>query len=291
MNANPAVTEHRNYCIFNGACMHLRGEVGISVLSLFLTENNAAVKTFHDGWFPIYWAACHSSLDVFKFLYKFWPESVSIVGRRGRSVLHVAVADMNSDTADVAGKVQYICDQCTALIHLKGDDGDTPLNNMITNGVTNEGRFNFECVQILCNVDTTVVRDTCTSDTTYQNSSRFPLHILLDAFSSMSEVSDEADCFRLFLSLYPAAASIEDDNAESPHDLAVAWSMSTYFIRMLLAADPTIDPVRRHNSNFVARREGLFLAFKALSSDVEPTIWVKMRLRGRDLIEHVISYL
>jgi hypothetical protein len=67
--------------------------------------------------------------------------------------------------------------------------------------------------------------------------------------------------------------------------------LSTYFIRLLLSADPAIDPIRRHNLNFAARRQGMFLAFRALSSDVEPTIWTKMRLKGRDLVEHVISYL
>jgi hypothetical protein len=109
--------------------------------------------------------------------------------------------------------------------------------------------------------------------------------------STISEVSDEGDCLRLLLRLYPAAGGIKDDHSSSPYDMAVSKNLSAYFIRILLAADPTIDPVRRHDLNFEARRQGMFLAFRALSSNVEPTIWSKMRLKGRDLLQHVISYL
>jgi hypothetical protein len=73
--------------------------------------------------------------------------------------------------------------------------------------------------------------------------------------------------------------------------MAVSNDLSAYFLRLLLSADPTIDPVRRHDLNFAARRQGMFLAFRALSSNVEPLIWSKMRLKGRDLLQHVISYL
>jgi hypothetical protein len=59
----------------------------------------------------------------------------------------------------------------------------------------------------------------------------------------------------------------------------------------LLSADPTIDPVERHNLNFAARRDGMFLAFRALSTNVNPTIWAKIRYEDKDLLAHVISYL
>jgi hypothetical protein len=102
---------------------------------------------------------------------------------------------------------------------------------------------------------------------------------------------DAGDCFRLLLSLYPAAAGIEDDHLRSPYDMAVSNDLSACFIRLLLAADPTIDPVRRHDLNFAARRQGMFLAFRAISNNVELTIWSKMLLKGRDLLQHIISYL
>jgi hypothetical protein len=107
----------------------------------------------------------------------------------------------------------------------------------------------------------------------------------------MMEVSDEGDCFRLLLRLYPAAAGIKDGRLASPYNLAVRNNLSVYFLRLLLNADPTIDPVARSNLNYVARREGMFLAFSALSTTLEPTVWAKLRDEYKDLLRHVISYL
>jgi hypothetical protein len=208
-----------------------------------------------------------------------------------RSLLHLAACDDTSDVADVIAKVQYICDQCPALIYLKDYEGSTALHNLLGN----RERFSFKCVRILCDMDWTVVRDKYTpSDIPFILTSEInllPLHFLLQYQSPISEVSDKGDCFRLLLSLYPAAAGIKDDHSRSPYDMAVSKNLSAYFLRLLLAVDPTIDLVRRHDLNFAARRQGMFLAFRALSSNVEPTIWSKMRLKGRDLLQHVISYL
>jgi hypothetical protein len=166
--------------------------------------------------------------------------------------------------------------------------GITALHNFLMRAE----RFDFSCVKILCDMDSTVVRDKITpSDITLPHSGMLPLHFLLHHWSPISEVSNEEDCFRLLLSLYPAAAGIKDGHLRSPYDMAVANDLSAYFIRLLLAADPSIDPVRRHDLNFSARRQGMFLAFRALSNNVEPSIWSKMRLKGRDLLQHVISYL
>jgi hypothetical protein len=292
LDSNPAVIQYDEFYVIHTACTYLRGELGVSVLSLFLTKDSTGVKKAirDDGSPLIHLAANFSCLKVMKFLHKAWPESISMLGTfEGRSLLHRAVTDGTSDIADVIAKVQYICDQCPALIHRKDSNGYTPLHDILSI----DGRFNFECVKILCTVDATVVRDECTpSDITDSYSGQLPLHILIyNGTQNASEVSAEGDCFRLLLRLYPAAAGIEDDHSNSPYDLAVARNLSTYFIRMLLSADPTIDPVRRHDLNFEARRQGMFLAFSALSSNLEPTIWAKMRLKGRDLLQHVISYL
>jgi hypothetical protein len=287
---NPAVTKYDNsYIIYLASC-YLRGELGVSVLSLFLTKDSTGVRANRDDGccLPIHWAAEKSCLDVMKFLHNAYPESISILENSGRSLLHQAVTDGTSDIADVKLKVQYVCDQCPALLYREDSNGYTPLHDILSI----DCRFNFECVEILCNVDATVVRDICTpSDITDDFSGQLPLHILLYSTPKMLEVSVEGDCFRLLLRLYPAAAGIEDNHSRSPYFLAITNNLSTYFIRMLLSADPTIDPVRRHDLNFEARRQGMFLAFSALSSNVESTIWAKMRLKGRDLLEHVISYL
>jgi hypothetical protein len=289
LDANPAVAEYNTFFIFDQACMYLRGELGITILSLLLSKNGTGIKFDDDRDLPIHSSARRSCLEVVKFLHKAYPESISMLNDYGKSLLHLATCDNSSDVADVVGKIQYICDQCPALIHLKNSVGDTALHNLLTS----RGNLRFKCVRILCDIDWTVVRDKSTPSniTLLPHSGMLPLHYLIYQWSPISEVSDEGDCFRLLLSLYPAAAGIKDDHSSSPYDMAVANDLSAYFLRLLLAADPTIDPVRRHDLNLAARRQGMFLAFRALSSNVEPTIWSKMRFKGRDLLHHVISYL
>jgi hypothetical protein len=279
LDSNPAVTKFENSRFFSLACMYLRGELGVSVLSLLLTKDSTGINAIGNGSLPIHVAADYSCLDVLKFLHKVWPESILRLDDEGSNLLHLAVMDDASDIADVTAKVQYIYDQCPALIHLRNIRGKTPLYSILTN----DDRFNLECVKILCNLDATVAKDRC--------STQLPLHILIESQSLMSEVSDEADCFRLLLRLYPAAAGIEDGRSRIPYDIALSKNLSSYFKRLLLAADPSFAPVRRHHLNFAARRQGMFLAYRALSSVTEPTIWTKLRLKGRDLLQHVISYL
>jgi hypothetical protein len=103
-------------------------------------------------------------------------------------------------------------------------------------------------------------------------------------------VSVEADCFRYLLNLYPHAASIKDGENESPYDIAVRLDRGDYFQRLLLNADPTIEPQRRRDLNYAARREAMFLAFRALSSNHDSNIWILLRCESRDLLTHAISY-
>jgi ankyrin repeat protein len=282
LNANPTVMKYngtRN--IFHEACSKLKGQLGIAVLSLLLTHDSTAVKSVGNGYLPIHLAALNSCLDVLKFLHKLYPESISMLDEEGQSLLHLATLDNDSNCAAANIKVQYLCDQCPALIYLKDNDGYTPLHTAVCNL-----RLNYEGVKILCNVDRTVVREKF-------NSGQLPLLLLIlyRCGSGTLEVSDLGDYFRLILSLYPAAAGIEDDGYRSPYDWARIKGMKSYFRRILLLADPTIDPVERRNLNYTARRQGMFLAFRALSRNKEPTIWAKLRYEDRNLLERVISYL
>jgi hypothetical protein len=223
--------------------MYLRGELGISVLSFLLSKNGTGVKVVNDGDLPIHSAAHYSCLEVVKFLHKAYPESISMLdaGDYERSLLYLAVCNNTNDIADMIGKVQYLCDHCPALIHLKDNDGETALHDLLNS----RARSKFECVRILCDMDSTVVRDKCTpSDITRSRSGQLPLHLLIQCQSLIVEVFDEGDCFRLLLNLYPATAGVKDDHLKSPYDMAVAQRMNPYFLRFLLAADPTIDLAR-----------------------------------------------
>jgi hypothetical protein len=288
LDANPNIVKYDDFHIFHAACTFLREELGVSVLSLFLLKESSGIKTVKDENLPIHWVASPSCVDVVKFLHKAWPESISILDDDNSCLLHSALINDISDIADVIAKVKYLCDQCPALIHLKDNYGFTALHYACTSDISS-----FERVRTLCDIDATVVRDKCTpSNVNEHGSGWLPLHAFVKHQSQkISELSNEGNCFRLLLHLYPAAAGIEDDNSESPYDMAVSKNLSAFFLRLLLSADPTIDPERGHGLNFAARRQGIILAFSALSSNIEPTIWIKLRLKGRDLLEHTISYL
>jgi hypothetical protein len=270
----------------------LRGELGIAALTLLHSKNKGAIKSVDQEYLPVHFAALYSSLDVIKFLLNAYPESLTMVLGQGNAaagftLLHSAMQN-KSDVTDVKAMVEYLCNLCPALIHMKNSEGYTPLHDTLRL----KGKFDIEAVRLLCNTDATVVKDKCTpTDITLLHSLQLPLHLLIASRPPMKEVSDEGDCFRLFLQLYPASAGVKDGRLRSPYDLAVSTGLSVYFIRLLLNADPTIDPVRRHKLNYAARREGLFLAFRALCSSVEPTILAKLRHEKRDLLKRVISYL
>jgi hypothetical protein len=80
----------------------------------------------------------------------------------------------------------------------------------------------------------TVVSDRSTSSDITSYSGMLPLHFLLQYQSPIAEVSDEGDRLHLLLSLYPAAAGIEDDHSVSPYDIAVAKNLNVYFIRFVI---------------------------------------------------------
>lgn len=148
---------------------------------------------------------------------------------------------------------------------MKSIKGYTPLHYSFTFG----GELNIECIEVLCDTDESVVKDKCTpSNTNISQSQQLPLHLFIDHHLRIMEVSNEGDCFRLLLRLYLAAAGIKYGRLESLYDLAVRNNLSVHFLRLLLNAEPTIDPVSRSNLNYVARSEGIFLAFSALSTTV-----------------------
>jgi hypothetical protein len=65
LHANPNVLEYNNGVVFYTACSRLRGMFGITVLSLFLTNNSDILKSIDfRGQLPIHHAASHSCLGV-----------------------------------------------------------------------------------------------------------------------------------------------------------------------------------------------------------------------------------
>jgi hypothetical protein len=220
------------------------------------------------------------------FLHQAYPESLSILVPDIKcNLLHFAT----QEEVDKIAKLEYLRDQCPQLIHMKDHEGDTPLHDFLRSCYN---KVDLETVKVLCDGDESVVRDKCTpSGINRRSFDSLPLHLLIDYRSLVSELSVEADCFRFFLRLYPSSVGIQNRRSKSPYDLAVEKHLKQYFIRLLLVNDPTIDPVERKDLNFEARREGMFLAFRALSTTPEPTIWAQLRYENVNLLARVMSYL
>jgi hypothetical protein len=287
LNANPEAAKHNNSTIFHEACSYVTGQLGIAVLTFFLTKNVDGFRSLSiDGSLPIHHAAGYATVDMLIFLHQAYPESLSILNPDKCNLLHLAIDEEN----DRIAKLEYLCYQCPQLIHKKDDEGVTPLHDFLRSC---HNKVDFKAVKFLCDADETVVRDKCTPSFKEEedNFDCLPLHLLIYYRSVVSDLSDEADCFRLFLRLHPSSAGMKDRRLKSPYDLAVEKNLKPYFIRLLLANDPTIDPVKRKDLNFEARREGMFLAFRALSTTLEPTIWAQLRYENVNLLARVISYL
>lgn len=259
------------------------------MLKLFSAMNTDGIRRFFKGHLPIHFAARCSSLEILTFLHKAYPDSIFMLATNCESnLLHLALDDTVFSSKAKIAKLQYLCDQCPQLIHMKNSEGKTALHHTLQC----HDELDLEAVKTLCKADETAVRDRCSpSDIDDDDFDCLPLHLLIQDRPLVSEVSDEADCFRLFLRLYPSSAGMKNGQSKSPYVLAVNNNLKQYFIRLLLANDPTINPVRRKYLNFEARREGMFLAFVALSTTLEPTIWAKLRYENVELLARVISYL
>jgi hypothetical protein len=135
-------------------------------------------------------------------------------------------------------------------------------------------------IKILCEADKTLAIQAYERNEYLPLNGYLPLHFLLNntKIAFTSDVSIAADCFRyLLLRLHPAAASTKNDGDDSPYTLAVQLGLDDYFIRLLLNADLTIDPERRLTLNYAARKEAMFLIFRAINRNKEPSAWITLR--------------
>ncbi len=99
---------------------------------------------------------------------------------------------------------------------------------------------------------------------------------------------------RWLLRLYPEAAGIEGGmgaEKKTPYQLAVDRNLPEYYLRLLLRAAPTLDPVELHRLNFEQRRMAMFLAFRATAATMEAPLLARLRGESKDLVYRVVSFL
>jgi hypothetical protein len=280
----------------HSACTFLPAELCIAVISHLFSKYNvitvAALRVCNVlGELPIHTAAEFSRFNVFHFflekhpesLFEFrYPESLVAVTFDGRNLLHMALTSCQN----IAIKVKYLCNICPELLNMRNADGMTPFLSFLS------GPVNLEIIKIMCEADETVVRERCIS-TGYYND-YFPLEMLVDNATDENRTNDIlifGKCYRYLLNLYPAGLNAAENDlnyvVDHLHFIAEQRHESQNTIRLLL----NFESPKRRDLNYAARKEGMFLAFRALTSDANPSIWVKLRHENRDLLIHTMSYL
>jgi hypothetical protein len=216
----------------------------------FLNQDVTGVKTVDsDGYLPIQHAARESFLGVLILLHEAYPESLSVLMTHDEeTLLHLAFSDESEYTSN---KVQYLYDKCPALIHQKNNDGASPLHS---------SGLDFKSMICICNADATALKDKYTLTDSNEVGiwagslctffKRIRIQDLLQRVYACSKKIRVIRCSGL---ISPASAGIKNSHLRSPYDLVVSKNLSVYFIRMLLSADPIIDPLRRHDLNFSTR--------------------------------------
>ena len=258
-------------------------------------HKNAMREVCLQGWLPVHTSARYSPVIVMEFLLGLYPESVSVVTTAGSfNLLRMAVGDTESTTSVIEAKVRFLCSRYPEMIHQRDGDGFTPLHIATA-------RKNIPATQILCEIGGQgLVRSPVDhlTDANCRYNGWLPLHYLIDRNAKSLcglLLSKEADCFRMLLRSYPEAAGIEGGIGAgykmTPYTLAVDENLPSYYLRLLLRAAPDLNPAELHRLNYAERRMAMFLAFKALTRNVEPLLLARLRFEKKDLVKHVISFL
>jgi hypothetical protein len=127
---------------------------------------------------------------------------------------------------------------------------------------------------------------------------QLPLHILLNnpAFPK-SLTKCDLEKIRILLRYHPLAASAPSSKGDTPYSVAVSRGFPDTVKRLLLRADPSIDPAELHRLNYAERRMAMFLAFSAISSSATDSFAIRLRRlkthAGTDmpLLRLVVSFL
>jgi hypothetical protein len=100
---------------------------------------------------------------------------------------------------------------------------------------------------------------------------------------------------RVLLRYHPGAAGVPDSYGVTPlYGIAVESGMPILIKRLLLLADPTVDPAEMRKLNFEERRMAMFLAYSAVPQTITDSFVVRLRrLTNKDhsLLRLIVSFL
>ena len=272
----------------------------IDIMKRILALYPDAVKEVNnDGELPLHTAAKYNTIEVMGFLLGLYPESVAIVTVGTlRNSLHLLFHGFFVTNREQ--KVRYLCSRYPDYIRQRDKDGETPLHTALHHLYSKDVSllkilFEFGGQELikLPTVHPTATNDSCNG--------WLPLHYFIRYFwlpwrehDLHCFISKEADFFRSMLLWYPEAAGIEAGNGSykmTPYQLAVERDLNPYYLRLLLRAAPDLNPSELRRLNWAERRMAMFMAFRAVTTDVTPLMLARLRFENKDLVKHVVSFL
>jgi hypothetical protein len=136
--------------------------------------------------------------------------------------------------------------------------------------------------------DNSIVSDRCEmEDEDDDDYELLPIELLCKYFPYSAADSEVIPIFCYLLSL----CQTDFIDTDRLYNWAVRRQESDSIMRLILNSNRTFQPETRRNLNYKAKKGGLFLAFRALSTDLEPNIWIKLRHESIDLLMHTIAFL
>ncbi len=200
--------------------------------------------------------------------------------------------------AVVEAKVRYLTARFPSLLMQRDAHGFTPLHCTCghVDDPSDDENCVFSCavVRLLCEAGGRKLVQMKVQSRPGRNSSQgsLALHIFMsnDSLALDSPVSDLADCFRLLLRLYPEVTA----RGWGKLGLYGGGHTDRYFRRLLYRTAPVlpprlVDPFR--DGNWKPRKMAMFLAYKARTANVEPTVFSRLRFEDQTLLRHVVSFL
>ena len=273
----------------------------LGVIQFLLDHNKDAVKVVDKyGRLPVHIAAGEGTFQVMKLLLDVFPEGANVIPNSpcDQNLLQVALEDRE--------KVEYLCSKYPAMLKRRNDCGYLPIHTTVERDY-----FNYSIMRIICEaggleqLKIPVIHPTDTED---YRKGYLPLHVFLHGHSEYfngdkteNDRVEQADALRYLLRMYPEAAGIVAGAGNepltrpmNPYQMALTWCerIPKQYLRLLLRAAPTLDPVALHRFNYEQRRMAMFVACRAVvAAGAKKLLLARLRLEHHDLFRYVVSFL
>jgi ankyrin repeat protein len=239
----------------------------------------ASVTSNTDGLLPLHRAAQNLDLSSIKCIFEAYPLAIS----RYTISSHGPPLRWASKRRDAEGLevVQYLYEKAPEMASLQiGDDGSLPAHHAAAFG-------SIDILKYLLQMYPAAASTRC------EREDQLPLHY---HFHDRNPKECDLDKIRVLLGYNPSAASAVDEDGRSPYSMAKTRGSPDTVIRLLLLADPSIDPEELQDLNYAERRMAMFLAFTAIPRSASDSFAIRLR-RLKDhgdsmpLLRLVVSFL